>query len=819
MITIGDALLKLGVDKTDLEKGMSEAERSVQVSLKSIQQGLMAAGAAFTAVGVAGMKMVSDAKKMNAELGQTALTLGVSTKEMRNLALATTDVTFPLKSVADTFELLARAGVTSTEEMQNAAKAFDGLADATGSSAEAMADLLLPAFKLFGEEIPQTTEELDKFTWMTKKTLVDVSDFGTLLTRMAPYMDDLDMSMEDAIATLAALGDQGITGTAATLKLRTAITQAASSGEDLNTVLGITKDEINEYKKQMSEATGITEKYAEVANSQYTILDKVKQKLSEFSVSVGSAIEPLEGMFGAMSALGPAMIGISMALPKLISIFKSMPIVFHSIKLAATSMWGAITLGVSLAIAAGIALWQNWDKVSKFLVSAWDKIKLAFAYAIKFIVNTVLLPFIEYWGKLIGGVTLGIGKLVGIFNKELGATIEGISQKLINARSEISDWADNLIEADKIKQNAVKVEQSVQDMTKTIKAELEKQKQSTKDYYATQKELAKKSTDDQKAEILKQTEEKKRATEVAVSLLEKEYDAKIRTLNAERDAQLSALQEQIDDIDRQTEQEDLALTRAAERKRLTELVSAIDSAKTDEERAQAIKEHAEYVTQVERNELLRQRDAEKDALRQQMDEVRAAAEAEEDRLKKEVDARIAEWQRALDEFLELEQIKSDNLDIALANELERLAKEEEALVMSFDARLTEAALYQAALEATLKDVSQTVTTHYVSDYSSTGTSSGSKTGASTSPTWKVVKVTGGNIAPYAHGGLITEPTLLSSMKTGIPYAIAGEAGTERVSPMQNQMMTIIWEQDGKQVARNIMPYVVGEIRLRTGVRI
>ena len=72
---------------------------------------------------------------------------------------------------------------------------------------------------------------------------------------------------------------------------------------------------------------------------------------------------------------------------------------------------------------------------------------------------------------------------------------------------------------------------------------------------------------------------------------------------------------------------------------------------------------------------------------------------------------------------------------------------------------------------------------------------------------------------FGHGGLIEEPTLLTSMRTMKPYAVAGEAGPERISPMgTEQMMTIIQELDGKRISKTIMPYVVGEIRLRTGAQ-
>jgi len=310
-LKIGDALLHLGIDMGDLETGLKKAESSIETSLKKHQTELRAVGTAMTAVGVASLKMISDSKQLNAQFAQTALTVGVSTQEMRDLALATTDVTFPLESVQKTFELLAKSGVKDAKQMQLTAKAFDALADATGSSADAVADLLLPAFKLFGEELPTTSRELDKFTWLTKNTLVDLSDFGTLLTRMAPYMDDLNMSMDDAIATLAALSEQGIVGSAATMKLRTAITQAASGAVTLNDALGLTQDQIDGYKRQMTGAIGVTDKYAEAANSQFGIMDNLKQTFAEFSLRVGTALEPLEAISAALSVLGPIFLFLS----------------------------------------------------------------------------------------------------------------------------------------------------------------------------------------------------------------------------------------------------------------------------------------------------------------------------------------------------------------------------------------------------------------------------------------------------------------------------------------------------------------------------
>ena len=77
---------KLGLTGADQVNSELKETKS---TLEKTQHALKITGAAFTALGAAGLKMVSDARKMNAELGQTALTLGISTKEMRNLALET----------------------------------------------------------------------------------------------------------------------------------------------------------------------------------------------------------------------------------------------------------------------------------------------------------------------------------------------------------------------------------------------------------------------------------------------------------------------------------------------------------------------------------------------------------------------------------------------------------------------------------------------------------------------------------------------------------------------------------------------------------
>ncbi|AGG07983.1 phage tail tape measure protein [Dehalococcoides mccartyi] len=370
--------------QAQVEEGLKKTKEQT----KQVQDALKLLGAAFTAVGAAGIAMVSSARKLNAELGQTAITLGVSTQDMRDLALETTNVTFGLESVVATFGLLVRAGVNNTEQLQANANAFDALADATGSSAEAVAGILIPAMKNLGEQLPENSTDMDKYTWLTKNTTIVLEDFGSVMNYVAAYGSNLNLTAQELIATLAALEDKGISGSAATRLLRTAITQADESGVSLNKILGITQAEIDAYTAKMSAATGITDEYAEVANSQYGIMDKVKQKISEVALSWGSWLTPLEPIISLVSALGPALIFLASAQAK--ATFQTISATAASIaqktatiaqtvatKAQTAAQWAAnaaqnanpigLIITAVAALTAGIVLLvKNWEKVTGF---------------------------------------------------------------------------------------------------------------------------------------------------------------------------------------------------------------------------------------------------------------------------------------------------------------------------------------------------------------------------------------------------------------------------------------------------------------------
>jgi hypothetical protein len=166
--------------------------------------------------------------------------------------------------------------------------------------------------------------------------------------------------------------------------------------------------------------------------------------LTQVMVSLGLGIGIV------LSGLG----GLILILPSVIAGIAALGTVFH----VALGPIGLISLGIAGLIAISTTLYQNWDKVSVFLAKSWENIKIAFAEAIKFITNTVLMPFIEFYSKMVGFIAEGVGKLVGFFNEDLGNSIQAFAEKIKNSRGEITAWADNIITDSMINKAALQAE-------------------------------------------------------------------------------------------------------------------------------------------------------------------------------------------------------------------------------------------------------------------------------------------------------------------------------------------------------------------------
>ena len=248
-------VIPITADSSGLKTGLNQANGSLDKTSSKfskfssgIKKNGMAIGAGMTAAGVGIIALTDSAKKTNATLMTTGIQLGVTTDDMRDLALETTNVTFPLSEVTATFDLLTRAGMENTDQIEATATAFDTLGDATGNSASTVTSSLIPAFNAFNIPLEEAGSHTDTLTYLFRNSTIEMSGFSGAMNYLSADIDTLGISMEDTAGILLALSDKGIQGSAATREFRTAVTAATSDTTDYTAELSDLSSEMTNLK-------------------------------------------------------------------------------------------------------------------------------------------------------------------------------------------------------------------------------------------------------------------------------------------------------------------------------------------------------------------------------------------------------------------------------------------------------------------------------------------------------------------------------------------------------------------------------------------
>ena len=162
--------------------------------------------------------------------------------------------------------------------------------------------------------------------------------------------------------------------------------------------------------------------------------------------------------------------------------------------------------------------------------------------------------------------------------------------------------------------------------------------------------------------------ELRKATEVyneRMRQIAEQYDAQIRLLDAETREALAAVQEQISAIDEQTKTEERALRQQADQRRVAELQARIAAEEDVARRTELQQQLADLLADIERRQLLDSREEQKNALRDQMDAIRADAEDRK--------AKLQEQRKEKEEHeKELLKLETDRINDAKKAEQERL---------------------------------------------------------------------------------------------------------------------------------------------------
>jgi hypothetical protein len=285
--------------------------------------------------------------------------------------------------------------------------------------------------------------------------------------------------------------------------------------------------------------------------------------------------------------------------------------------------------------------------------------------------------FADLWGWMKTAVLENVKAMLGYLDKMFG-WLPGIGTEIRKARAELQ----GMIDTEAIKRDMRDVEVANRAMVDSINSQ------------------AKQQTGVIKGEIEKQKSAALSAHSAIMSALQAEYDQKIKTLTVGTESKTAALQAKIDAIDKKSASEDQKLRERERANRTAELQGEVALAKTAEEKFAAEKALADYLVQIRRERLLESREDEKASLQQQIVNIQVNAEKQ---------------QKILDQ--------------ELIDTRARLVKEEDAIRASYDVRLTEATLYQTALEDVLKNVTQEVRVNYIEATTPTAKPTGIMSGA------------------------------------------------------------------------------------------
>ena len=473
--SLGDATLGLRADASQLEGDLDQAATSTEKKVQGIGKALTAA-LTGPILGI-GAAVFASTEQINEAFATIQAGTGASGEALAGLENDFREVfsTVPAQSqqVASAIaDLNGHLGL-SGPALQEAARAALELADATGADTAAFIDGLGRAMRTFGEDASDTVPIMDRFLVISQNTGVGVDALAGQIRGFGPVLANLGLSLTEGAAFFGQMHRAGVDVAAVMPAINARMRNLATEGvEDLRGSMSDTIEEIRtaetttqalsiataafgaEGAQRMTNAirqSGLSLEnltaglesadggIAALASETRTMserLEILKNNVTDQIAAFGRWLGPVKdiagGMGAALAAIGPMLI----ALPTLVTAVKALSIA--NIKAAFTT--GAlgtamrIALGpvglaitaIGLLVAAGVALWKNWDTVSRWVRRVWSE---TVGPVIERVINQIIRGFnllTEAYRKPLEGLLFVAEKVAGVFNKDLAESIRKV---------------------------------------------------------------------------------------------------------------------------------------------------------------------------------------------------------------------------------------------------------------------------------------------------------------------------------------------------------------------------------------------------------
>ena len=443
---------------TNMDTATEELGRTTGGVTKFMKDNWAKVTIAMGALGIGIEKLARDQAGLTETNNRLAYTTDMSSDAMRELVLATTDVTFPITDVIDLFEVASKQGIRSAKEMQEFALFWDMIGDATGENATSLAESSV-ALRALGIEAGNESQALAAFGYVTQDTNASVSDLLTFVERTGPQLRELGLDINDTAAMMGILEHElGMTSRVARTEFRKAVGEADGDLQTMLQTLGVSSEVFEEYRGSVMDANGVIQANADNHAETYTIMQKLGQGLQAFIFSNGELIGSLSTLTPILMGIGPLMkiASAGAALYSKISIGALVPAIIAK----TAAMWAftvallanPITLIIVAIVALVAAAWllvKNWDLVTDFVVKAlnylWEVLKAVFEGILKVIIYTnPALIIIKHWEDIMNFVS-GLGKRFYDYGANIiSSMIDGIKSMFKNAYNTVKDFGKGI---------------------------------------------------------------------------------------------------------------------------------------------------------------------------------------------------------------------------------------------------------------------------------------------------------------------------------------------------------------------------------------
>jgi hypothetical protein len=308
--TLADLLVHIGVDADDVDSSVDQVEsRFLGMSnnvVNTVAGMSTAAGAALEGFARQQAPLVESSRNL-------AAATGMSSDAIRDLAIETSNVTFPLEDAYSLMETGRQAGLKSADQLQEYATFWDTLGDATGESATELASAG-QALRAVGIEAGNESQALSALGFVTRETTGSTAEFLKFLDRSGPELNEMGLNVNDAAAMLGVMEHElGMSGRTARQEFRSAVNEADGDLNVMLDTLGVSGATLDEYRAKVSQSSGVIQEQADVHAESYTWLQKIQHGATELMHRYSGLTDVASSLAVPLMAIGPALKGSQMA--------------------------------------------------------------------------------------------------------------------------------------------------------------------------------------------------------------------------------------------------------------------------------------------------------------------------------------------------------------------------------------------------------------------------------------------------------------------------------------------------------------------------